>query len=88
MDSDTLLVGALAARALLLDRGDAVCIGIAGDEQRADRIADAVDDALETQYEAGSDLFPFLAHPEAIGVSVITTRHGSSLILEHFADEV
>ena len=86
VESERSFARALAARALLLDRGDVVCIKLAGDPDDAERLADAVEDALEAQYAAGLELFPFLAHPDAIGLAVITTPRGSNLLIEHVAE--
>lgn len=63
-------ISATAARALLLDPGEAIAIKVDGPRDRAEAIADAIEDLLPQQYEAIEPIIGGLAEPGQIEIAV------------------
>jgi hypothetical protein len=78
-------IDAIAAKALMLARGDSFAVPVSGDEFEADRTLAEIERAIERQYDAGCDMLPDLAHPDELAMSSIRTDQSFHIVIERGA---
>lgn len=78
-------IDAIAAKALMLARGDTFAVPVSGDEREAERALADIERAIERQYDAGRDMLPDLAHPDELEMSTVRTHQASHIIIERGA---
>ena len=75
-------IDAIAAKALMLARGETFAVPLSGDERAAERALADIERAIERQYDAGRDLLPDLAHPDELAMSSIRTDRSFHIVIE------
>lgn len=75
-------IDAIAAKALMLARGDTFAVPVSGDEREAERALADIERAIERQYGAGRDMLHDLAHPDELAMSAIRTDRSSHIVIE------
>lgn len=78
-------IDAIAAKALMLTRGDTFAVPVSGDEREAERALADIERAIERQYDAGRDMLPDLAHPDELAMSSIRTDQSFHIVIERGA---
>jgi len=75
-------IDAIAAKALMLARGDTFAVPVSGDDRAAERALADIEQAIERQYDAGRDMLPDLAHPDELAMSSIRTEQSFHIVIE------
>lgn len=75
-------IDAIAAKALMLARGDTFAVPVSGDEREAERALADIERAIERQYDAGCDMLSDLAHPDELAMSSIRTDRSFHIVIE------
>lgn len=75
-------IDAIAAKALMLGRGDTFAVPVSGDERAAERALADIERAIERQYDAGRDMVSDLAHPDELTMSSIRTDRCFHIVIE------
>ena len=75
-------IDAIAAKALMLARGDTFAVPVSGDEREAERALADIERAIERQYDAGRDMLSDLAHPDELAMSTTRTDRSFHIIIE------
>ena len=75
-------IDAIAAKALMLARGDTFAVPVSGDERESERALADIEQAIERQYDAGRDMLPDLAHPDELAMSSIRTDRSFHIVIE------
>jgi len=78
-------IDAIAAKALILARGDTFAVPVSGDEREAERALADIERAIERQYDAGRDMLPDLARPDELAMSSIRTDQSFHIVIERGA---
>ena len=78
-------IDAIAAKALMLARGDTFAVPVSGDERAVERALADIERAIERQYGAGRDMLPDLAHPDELAMSSIRTDQSFHIVIEREA---
>jgi hypothetical protein len=75
-------IDAIAAKALMLARGETFAVPLSGDERAAERALADIERAIERQYDAGRDMLSDLAHPDELAMSCIRTDQSFHIVIE------
>ena len=75
-------IDAIAAKALMLARGDTFAVPVSGDERAAERALADIERAIERQHDAGCDMLPDLAHPDELAMSAVRTQQSFHIVIE------
>ncbi|MHB1136992.1 MAG: hypothetical protein ACYC1X_09425 [Coriobacteriia bacterium] len=75
-------IDAIAAKALMLARGDTFAVPVSGDERAAERALADIERAIETQYDVGRDMLSDLARPDELAMSTVRTQQSFHIVIE------
>ena len=75
-------IDAIAAKALMLARGDTFAVPVSGDEREAERALADIERAIERQHDAGRNMLSDLAHPDELAMSTIRTDRSFHILIE------
>jgi hypothetical protein len=78
---ESVRIDAIAAKALMLARGESFAVRVGEGHDEATELEEAVEVAIETQYDHGREMVPNLAHPDDIGTLVVGTNSLAHLII-------